>query len=78
VGSLKLTGFFAWLIWMVAHVVCLRGFKNKVVVAVQGVRSDFTRNRGARLITQPVSIAPKATPEQVYSPPAEAKTPVNV
>ncbi len=77
-GGLKLTGFFAWLIWMVAHVFFLAGFKNKVVVAVQWVWSYVTRNRAARLITHPVSVAPKATPEKVYSPPAEAKTPVNV
>jgi NADH dehydrogenase len=77
-GGLKLTGFFAWLTWMVAHVFFLMGFKNKVVVAVQWVWSYVTRNRSARLITHPVPVAPKAAPEKVYSPPAEAKTPVNV
>lgn len=77
-GGLKLTGFFAWLTWMVAHVFFLMGFKNKVVVAVQWVWSYFTRNRAARLITHPTSVTLTPASEPVYSPPVETKTPVNV
>ena len=51
VGKLKLTGFIAWLAWLLVHVYFLIGFKNRVAVLLQWVWSYFTYNKAARLIT---------------------------
>ncbi len=48
---LKLTGFPAWLIWLVVHIFYLIEFDNKVVVMTQWMWGYFTRNQGSRLIT---------------------------
>lgn len=52
VHALKLTGFIAWLAWLVVHIYFLIGFKNRVAVALQWMWSYFTYNKGARLITE--------------------------
>jgi NADH dehydrogenase len=49
-GSLRMTGFPAWLMWSVAHVYFLIGFRNRIVVALDWLVSYFTARRGARLI----------------------------
>jgi NADH:ubiquinone reductase (H+-translocating) len=51
IGSVKLSGFFAWLIWVFVHIYYLIEFDNKLVVFIQWTWSYFTRKRGARLIT---------------------------
>jgi NADH:ubiquinone reductase (H+-translocating) len=50
-GFMQLSGFFAWMIWIVAHIYYLIEFDNKLVVMVQWAWNYFTRNRGARIIT---------------------------
>ena len=50
-GRLKLTGFLAWLLWCVAHIYFLIGFRNRVVVTLQWLWSYLSYQRGARLIT---------------------------
>lgn len=50
-GFVKFSGFFAWLIWIFAHVYYLIEFDNKLVVMLQWGWNYFTRGRGARLIT---------------------------
>jgi NADH dehydrogenase len=50
-GRFRLTGFVAWLIWSVAHVYFLIGFRNRFVVALNWGWSYLTFQRGARLIT---------------------------
>jgi NADH dehydrogenase len=51
IGSLTFTGYFAWVVWLLVHVLFLVGFKNRI-----GVLFDWTWNylftkRGSRLIT---------------------------
>jgi len=46
-----LSGFFAWLTWIVVHIFFLIGFRNRVAVFSQWVWTYFTFTRGARLIT---------------------------
>jgi NADH dehydrogenase len=53
IGRLKLSGFVAWLIWCVAHVYFLIGFRNRVVVALTWLWAYVTWQRGTRLITGP-------------------------
>ena len=50
-GWLKLTGFPAWVLWSVAHVYFLIGFRNRFFVATGWAWSYFTYKRGVRLIT---------------------------
>jgi NADH dehydrogenase len=52
-GWIRLRGFVAWLIWMVAHVYFLIGFRNRIIVALNWLWAYFTFQRGARLITGP-------------------------
>jgi len=53
-GRVHLTGFVAWVLWLVIHIFYLIGFDNRVLVLWQWAWSFFTYQRGARLITGPV------------------------
>jgi NADH dehydrogenase len=50
-GRLALTGFPAWLLWSLAHVWFLIGFRNRLSVFSDWIWSYVTYQRGARLIT---------------------------
>jgi len=50
-GRLRLSGFTAWMLWSVAHVYFLIGFRNRFVVALNWAWSYLTFQRGSRLIT---------------------------
>jgi NADH dehydrogenase len=58
-GRLHLSGLLAWLAWLFIHLLYLVEFDNRVLVLVQWAWNYFTRNRGARLITGDVCIAPR-------------------
>lgn len=49
-GRLQLSGLVAWLIWSVAHVWFLVGFRSRLSVAISWLWSYFTYQRSARLI----------------------------
>lgn len=46
----KLTGFFAWLAWLLVHVYYLTGFRNRFFVVLNWAWSYLTFRKGARLI----------------------------
>jgi NADH:ubiquinone reductase (H+-translocating) len=50
-GRLKIKGFIAWLLWSVAHIYFLIGFRNRLVVATNWLWNYVTFQRGTRLIT---------------------------
>ena len=50
-GRLQLSGFVAWLLWLVVHICFLVGFRNRYVVLVQWFWHYFTYRGGAQLIT---------------------------
>jgi NADH dehydrogenase len=50
-GRLRLTGFVAWILWCVAHIYFLIGFRNRFSVAFNWTWNYLTFQRGARLIT---------------------------
>jgi NADH dehydrogenase len=50
-GRLKLSGFVAWMIWVVVHIMYLIGFRNRVLVMMQWGWAYLTYHRGIRLIT---------------------------
>lgn len=51
IGRLKLSGFLAWLAWLLLHIVYLIDFRNRLVVLFDWAWSYFTYQRGSRLIT---------------------------
>ncbi|MGZ4431682.1 MAG: NAD(P)/FAD-dependent oxidoreductase [Gaiellales bacterium] len=55
IRGLRLTGTIAWLVWIFVHLVYLIGFQNRLLVLTRWAFSYVTRNRGARLITEPRS-----------------------
>ena len=50
-GRIHLSGFLAWMSWLMVHIFFLIGFKNRLVVLFSWAWSYFTYQRGARLIT---------------------------
>jgi NADH dehydrogenase len=51
IGKLHLSGFIAWMAWLVVHIFFLIGFRNRFAVLFNWAWSYFTYQRGARLIT---------------------------
>jgi NADH:ubiquinone reductase (H+-translocating) len=51
IGRFKLKGFFAWVLWSVAHIYFLIGFRNRLAVALHWLWNYVTFQRGTRLIT---------------------------
>jgi len=49
-GPVRLTGFLAWIAWLVVHIYYLTGFRNRLLVVLQWAWSYVTYRRGARLI----------------------------
>ncbi|MBV9195391.1 MAG: NAD(P)/FAD-dependent oxidoreductase [Solirubrobacterales bacterium] len=57
IKRLRLSGFVAWLTWLVVHLWYLVGFQNRVLVFLRWAFSFANHGRGARLITDPVAQA---------------------
>ena len=51
IGPLQLSGFLAWAIWAVVHILFLIGYRSRLTVALQWAWAYVSRGRGARLIT---------------------------
>jgi NADH dehydrogenase len=52
IKGLKLSGFIAWLTWLLVHLFYLVGFQNRIVVLIRWAFSFATRGRGARVIVE--------------------------
>lgn len=50
--GLQLTGFIAWVMWLVVHIIQLIGFRNKLFVLLNWAWDYFGYERAARLITR--------------------------
>jgi len=50
IGRIHLSGFPAWAIWLVLHLVFLIGLRNRISVLTQWIYSYFAYKRGARII----------------------------
>ena len=55
-GRFRLSGFPAWLLWCVAHVWFLVGFRSRLSVVMHWAWNYFTYARSARLIIGPVDV----------------------
>ena len=53
IKGIHLSGFLAWVTWLVVHLWYLVGFENRVLVFTRWGFSFITHGRGARLITGP-------------------------
>ncbi|MBV7533605.1 NAD(P)/FAD-dependent oxidoreductase [Chitinophaga sp. sic0106] len=49
-AGIKLSGFPAWVVWMIVHLMSLLGFRNKLVVFINWFYRYFTFERGTRII----------------------------
>jgi NADH dehydrogenase len=50
IGKLKLSGFIAWFVWLVAHIYFLINFRNRLVVMFDLAAAYWTFQRYARII----------------------------
>lgn len=68
-GKLKITGFFAWVTWLIIHLLYLIGFRNRLIVFINWGFEYLFFERGVRLImpktkdTMPYSKADEYEPE---------------
>lgn len=51
-GKVKLSGFPAWFVWLVAHIYFLINFRNRMVVMIDLVGAYWTFHRYARIVTK--------------------------
>lgn len=65
-GRVRVSGHAAWLLWCVAHIWFLSGFRNRLVVGASWFWNYLTFARGARLITG--DVAPDLPATQVPRP----------
>ena len=63
-GRLHVTGFAAWILWCVAHIWFLSGFRNRFVVGANWLWNYLTFERSARLITGDISQPPMPAHQQ--------------
>lgn len=56
-GGFRLRGHVGWIVWSLAHIYFLIGFRNRIAVALDWLWSYLTFERGARLITGPIGKA---------------------
>jgi NADH dehydrogenase len=50
IGKVKLSGFLAWLVWLVAHIYFLINFRNRLIVMIDWGWAYVTYQRYARII----------------------------
>jgi NADH dehydrogenase len=74
VGKYRLTGWMAWLAWLVVHIYFLTGFRNRMFVVASWAWSFITFRRGSRLIVgkqwqmHAVKSDPKAVEQSTGAP----------
>jgi NADH dehydrogenase len=52
IDRMHMSGFIAWMAWLLVHIWYLIGFKNRIVVMITWAWSYVTYRRGARIITR--------------------------
>jgi len=51
-GKLHLSGYPAWLLWLLAHIYFLIGFRNRIIVMIDWAFAYWTMERSARIVIQ--------------------------
>jgi NADH dehydrogenase len=67
-GKLRFSGFLAWVLWLIVHLLNLVSFRNRLLVLVQWGWSYVTFDRAARLITGPGDTAVESPPGPSFEP----------
>ena len=52
IGRMRLSGYLAWLTWLVAHIYFLINFRNRLVVMIDWAWAYWTFQRYARIVTK--------------------------
>jgi NADH dehydrogenase len=52
IKGLRVSGFPAWVLWLLIHIWYLIGFQNRILVLIRWSFSFFTRGRGGRVIEE--------------------------
>lgn len=53
IGKMKISGFFAWCIWLIVHLMSIVGVKNRLFVLINWMWQYFTFDQSLRLIIIP-------------------------
>ena len=56
-GRIRLSGLVAWLLWSLAHVWFLIGFRSRLAVTINWLWNYLSYQRSARLITGDIALA---------------------
>ncbi len=70
-GGRTMTGFFAWIGWLIVHVLNLVGLRNRLQVLLSWLYNYLTYDRGPRLI-----FPPQQRPEPLRNVPSEPTGPL--
>ena len=62
--SWEMSGLMAWLVWSIAHIWFLVGFRSRILVGIQWLWNYLTYQRSARLITGHDAPAPTQLPSR--------------
>lgn len=57
IGKWQISGWLAWVSWLMVHLIFLIGFRNRAAVLMQWIYSYLTYTRGARIITNARSVS---------------------
>ena len=49
-GRLHMSGYLAWLLWLLAHIYFLIGFRNRIIVLIDWAIAYWTYDRNARIV----------------------------
>ncbi len=52
IGRIRLTGFIAWLMWLVVHLLYLTGFKNRITALLHWAVTFIGTGRAERVVTE--------------------------
>jgi NADH:ubiquinone reductase (H+-translocating) len=55
IGKLKLSGYLAWITWLVAHIYFLINFRNRLVVMIDWAWAYWTYERYARIVMRSIT-----------------------
>ena len=65
IGKFKFTGYFAWLLWSIVHLMSISGFKNRLLVGLNWAVSYFTYEKSNRVIIRNFKSRPFADIEKI-------------
>ncbi|WP_072804784.1 NAD(P)/FAD-dependent oxidoreductase [Rhodococcoides yunnanense] len=79
VGPIKVTGFIAWVMWLLVHLLYIVGFRSRLTTVISWLTAFFSRGRGQLAITEQQVDARRAmvyftAPEPATAPEPESAT----